>query len=90
MLEAERKRRDRRQEIRQRTASARQQGLLDPLLDFLRRERAGAAEAIRPTGPEWPYQRAFDDGKTYELDKILTWIENNSKTSPDGAVNTEE
>lgn len=70
--------------------TARQEGLLDPLIERLEKSIADNSADVPVEGPEWPYKRAKSDGRVAEAADILAWIERMSKPSPDGAQNTEE
>lgn len=68
--------------------AARAQGLLDPIIEFIERSIRDATMPERPTGPEWPYERAWRDGELSAYVKTLRWIDGRSKPSPDAAENT--
>lgn len=70
--------------------AAKSQGHLDPILDYLERGIDKLGRPIAPQGPEWAFERAFDDGGRKALMDLKTWIEGRTNYSPDGAENTEE
>jgi len=50
-----------------------------------------AMSPLEITGPEWPLERAKQDGRAEEDEQILKWLAKHSrKPSPDGAQNTED
>ena len=61
-----------------------------PLFEMLEDEIDRATRPEEPSGPEWPYVRAFRDGEANAIEKIAAWIKRMSKPSPDGAQNTED
>jgi len=67
-----------------------EQGLLDPLLEFLKRDIGQSQKPIEPSGPEWALKRAFRDGAAAKAIEIQKWIVGRSTTSPDEAENTED
>ena len=69
---------------------ARNSGLLDPLFKYLKKRVAKCSDPLEPTGAEWPYLRARQDGRAKEAKAIMNWLEGRSKPSPDEAQNTEE
>ena len=71
-------------------AAARAQGLLEPLLSYLDRRIEENSKSEKPEGPEWPLKRAYQDGAANEAKDIRKWLNNRSKPTPDGALNSEE
>ena len=69
---------------------ARQLGLLNELFLHLEKEVGNAEAPLEPTGPEWPYKRAFKDGELNGLVKLTAWLDSRSKPTPVGAQNTED
>lgn len=65
-------------------------GALDGLLEFLNGRIARHEVPGEPTGAEWPYKRAFQDGQLSEAVAVVKWLEGRLKKSPDGAKNTED
>ena len=70
--------------------SAKQQGALEPLIDFLEDQIGLASDSIEPEGAEWPYKRAYRDGMLGMAQKTLEWLQGRTNYSPDVAQNTEE
>ena len=70
--------------------TARAQGFLEPIFDYLTREIKRSSKPEEPSGPEWSHKRAFNDGRTVEAKSIFDWLDGRSKLSPDGAQNTED
>jgi hypothetical protein len=73
-------------------AEAHRQGLLEPLYQWLEDHRLRFDAPVEPQGPEWPFVRAYHDGRKAEADALVKWI-NRTVTmdvSPDGAENTED
>ena len=82
----ERKAREDRGKLR----SAQEQGLLDPLIEYLDREIDRLYRPIEPEGAEWPFKRAKQDGEIVGFAKVKERILNLTKISPDEAENTED
>lgn len=59
-------------------------GLMEPLLSYLERQQQEAAAPQRPRGPEYPFSRAFDDGRASAFADVLSHILNYQVTSADG------
>ncbi len=77
-------------ELRRVIRSARAHGYLVPVFAELER-LIGCAEApLEPTGAEWPFVRARQDGKLDALVKFESWLRVVSNPSPDEAENTED
>lgn len=70
--------------------AAKNQGHLDPILDYLARKIAERSKPMPVEGPEWPLKRAEADGGLKDLRNTLTWILDRTNFTPDGAENTEE
>ena len=66
------------------------QGLLEPILDYLDREINRLQTPIEPTGAEWPFLRARQDGGIAVVGRLKLWFKSRSEPSPDGAENTED
>jgi hypothetical protein len=71
-------------------SEAKRLGLLEPLFDYLQRTLAQKQGGLEPTGPEWPYLRAFRDGEAKNAASTLAWLHSRCNISPDGAQNTED
>lgn len=63
-------------------------GALDDLLAYLRNEIGRNDAPLEPEGPEWPYKRAYQDGKLNQAVATFRWLDGRLKESPDGAENT--
>jgi hypothetical protein len=64
-------------------------GALDGLIEFIEAQVSRHELPVEPTGAEWPYKRAFQDGQLNEAVTIHKWLAARIKKSPDGAENTE-
>lgn len=77
-------------EAARRVKEAYQRGLLDPLFEVLDDHAARLGAPKEPEGPEWPYKRAFLDGRLNEVEAIRTRILALAHYSTDGSENTED
>jgi hypothetical protein len=64
-------------------------GALEGLIEFIESEVKRHEVPSEPTGAEWPYRRAFQDGQLNQAMAIHRWLAGRLKKSPDGAENTE-
>ncbi len=73
-----------------RIREAYQLGLLDPVLEILDDHMGRTRAPKEPEGPEWPYRRAFLDGRMHEAESLRRWILGLANPSTDGSENTED
>jgi hypothetical protein len=85
--EQERNNRERAQQAALRRAHS--DGALDGLIAFIESQVSRHELPTEPTGAEWPYKRAFQDGQLSGAVTIHRWLAARLKKSPDGAENTE-
>ncbi len=63
------------QVTRERLVSARAQGLLDPVLEYLRGEISRMEKPVQISGPEWPLLVAERQGTPSSAKRICEWLD---------------
>ena len=81
---------DRAKAVRRMLLSARQQGLLEPVFQYLEQRIGALSASISPESDNWLVRRSYADGGQHELEQLLMWLDGRSKPSPDAAQNTED
>ena len=82
----ERKAREDREKLR----SAKEQGLLDPLIEYLDREIKRLSKPLEPGGAEYPFLIVRKEGDLSGIMRVKQKIEGLTTISPDEAENTED
>ena len=77
-------------EDRDKLRSAKERGLLDPLIEYLDRQIEALSKPLEPAGADWPFLRAHKDGGMALVTKVKRHIEGLDSISPDEAENTED
>jgi len=69
---------------------AKADGSLEPIFRYLESEIGLASKPEKPNGAEWPYKRAYRDGRMSLAEDLIQFINGRTSYSPDVAQNTED